>query len=797
MDVCLFIVFLCADGAFRPVFLQKQFTVMRFSRPNRFIRNVYFSTLLFFLSLPAGLWAMHIIGGELTYEYLGEFNGNNRYRFTMFVYRDCNSGGAPLDNNANIAVYRGTYSNNVLFTTYINSNAIPLSSASFIPIEPPPCVQNVPNVCVQQGKYVFTKDLPISNQSYFIVYQRCCRNNTISNILTPGDVGATYFVEITPLAQQVKSSSPVFNDFPPIVICNRVPLEFDHSAADPDGDNLVYSFCSPFMGGGSITNGPLATSCDGATPIPPCAPPFDNVAFVVPDYSPGNPMGGNPQVTIDPLTGLITGTPNMLGQFVVGVCVQEFRNGQLLSTVRRDFQFNVADCDPTVLAKLNKEANNGGDTLRVVGQKYFIRSCGAKTLTLENLSEDPAFIKSFRWEFDFGGTVYKDSVNWDPTVTFPDTGRYVGALILNPGDPCADTAFITVDIFPKVNADFSYDYDTCVAGPVVFTDLSSNEGGVTLDRWRWSFGVPGGVSTIQSPEFLYPYPGNHPVRLRVYDIHSCWGESTETIQWYPVPPLIIIQPSSFLGCLPAEIFFNNLSSPIDSTYQIVWDFGDGTTVEDVISPSHLYDEEGLYDVSVAITSPLGCFTADTFPRLIRVEPSPIADFSMDPSEGLSNLNNTVQFTDLSQGAAKWNWQFDRYATVTEQNPSFTFPDTGRVGIRLIVTHPRGCKDSLTRYLDIRPETRWFMPNAFTPNGDGQNDGFYGKGFLEGVSDFRMTIWNRWGELVYETENPADQWNGRAGNTGGMSPAGVYVYLVTFTEPRGVKREYRGFVTLVQ
>lgn len=757
-----------------------------------FVRRHVLGGLIFSLLLfPALLSAMHIIGGEITYECLGPVGNGIRYRFTMKIYRDCNSSGANFDQQAQMAIYRGTYSNNTLYQSFQEN----LDQVTLIVPDTPQCVQQIPDVCVQQGLYIFERTLPPSDQSYFIVYQRCCRNVTISNIYTPGDVGATYMIEITPAAQQALNSSPVFNDFPPIIICNRVPLEFDHSATDPNGDGLVYSFCGPFTGGGPITNGPATQSCDGAIPTPPCAPPYDIVQFVVPDYSPGNPMGGNPQITIDPLTGLITGAPNMLGQFVVGVCVQEYRNGQLLSTIKRDFQFNVADCDPTVLARLNREANEGGDTLRVNGQRYYIRSCGQKTLTLDNLSEDPAFITEFKWVFDLGTSIFEDSVNWDPTVAFPDTGRYYGTLLLNPGEECSDTAFLTVDIFPRVNPDFSFDYDTCVAGPVVFTDLSSSEGG--LDEWRWQFGVPGGQSTEQHPEFLYPIPGDHPVRLQVFDQNGCWGIVTKTINWYPVPPLIIIQPSSYLGCIPGEIFFNNLSTPIDSTYQIVWDFGDGGMSEGVISPTHIYEIPGLYDVSVAITSPIGCFTTDTFPRLIRVEPSPTADFSYDPSEGLSNLNSTVQFNDLSQGAATWNWTFDRYGTTTQQHPSFTFPDTGLVAVRLIVTHARGCKDSLTRYLDIRPETRWFMPNAFTPNGDGQNDGFYGKGFLEGVTDFRMTIWNRWGEMVFETSNPLEQWNGLAQNSGGMSPGGVYVYLVTFTEPRGQPREFRGFVTLIR
>jgi gliding motility-associated-like protein len=745
----------------------------------------YLWLLLAFLA-PMALEARHIIGGVVTYECLGDGpNNSRRYRFTMKVYRDCFGNGAAFDDPAEFAIYRGSYSVNVEQATF----SIPLSSSSNITPDTPRCVQNIPLVCVQEAIYTFERTLPISaTESYFIVYQRCCRNESITNIVSPGDIGATYMVEITPEAQAVCNDSPVFNNFPPIIICNNFPLEFDHSATDAQGDQLVYSFCSPFAGGGNVIQGAGLFSCEGAKPTPPCNPPFENVPFAVPTYTPGNPMGGSPQVTINAGTGLISGTPNTLGQFVVGVCIQEFRNGVLLSTIKREFQFNVADCSPTVLADIREDSIAGPG-------RFVVSSCGNKTVTFENQSVQEQFISNFVWNFNLNGVPYTNSTDWNPTVTFPDTGFYTGTLYLNPGDFCGDTATIAVNIFPGVEANFEYAYDTCVAGPVRFTDLSTGDG--VIDRWRWNFGVPNGLSSEQSPDYLYGIPGEHRVRLRVTDQNFCSDDTLQVINWFPAPPIILIRPSSYIGCIPGVITFDNLSTPIDSSYDIVWDFGDGNGVSGVISPTHTYTQQGLYDVKVSITSPIGCFIEDIFENLIRVEPSPVADFTFDPDTLLSNLNNTVQFTDLSWDANRWNWQFDRFATSIQQNPSFTFPDTGLMKVRLIVTHPEGCKDSLIRYLDIRPEIRWYMPNAFTPNGDGQNDGFLGKGFLFGSTDFNFSIWNRWGEMVFETNDPTEEWNGRQMNTGAFSPAGVYVYVVDFTGPRKERLQYKGFATLIR
>jgi len=114
-----------------------------------------------------------------------------------------------------------------------------------------------------------------------------------------------------------------------------------------------------------------------------------------------------------------------------------------------------------------------------------------------------------------------------------------------------------------------------------------------------------------------------------------------------------------------------------------------------------------------------------------------------------------------------------------------------------VTHPSGCQDSLVQRIDIRPDVRYFLPNAFTPNADGLNDTYFGKGFLIGISSFNLSIWNRWGEKVFETTDPNEGWNGRYQNSGQEAPNDSYLVLVRFTGPRGQPFEFKGSATIVR
>jgi gliding motility-associated-like protein len=743
--------------------------------------------ILFLLLTPILAEARHIIGGSITYRFIG----NGDYEFTLKIYRDCNSpGGALLDPLASIGIYQCPEGGCVNLTqaNVFAQLRVPLGSRRNVAQPNYPCLIP-PDVCVEEGIYTFKLSsygirLPLSNASYHISYQRCCRNRTISNLVDPLTLGATYTVEITPEAQRLGNSSPTFNNFPPTVICADALLNYDHRAVDPDGDILQYELCAPLDGGGMITEGQVF-SCLGASPTPACPPPYNRVPFLSPLYSATSPLPGTPNFSIDPNTGMITGKPNLIGQFVVGVCVSEYRNGVLLSRVFRDFQFNVASCDPKLVADIKED-------VKLADRNYEINACGRTEIKFINESFPRSFISVYKWEFGIKGKnqVFTD---WEPTITFPGIGKYKGQLLLNPGTECGDTADITVNIYPDLKADFVYQYDTCKAGPVKFTDKSVS-GGKYITNWKWDFG-DGKTGTIQNPVHTYRSAGKIPVSLTVRDTNRCVETVSKVLSYFPVPALIVIAPSTFDGCVPDNVKFTNLSFPIDSTYKINWNFGDGGKSKE-ISPIHRYTSPGLFTVTVDITSPIGCSTDTLFNNLIRMRPTPTAGFTFSP-EKPSTIEPKVTFLDQSIDATSIFWKFSNGQTFRDRTFSYIFQDTGRVKVEQLVINNVGCRDSIFKIIDIVPEIRYFIPNAFTPNADAVNDEFRGVGIMDGARNFNMGIWNRWGELVFQTKNPFEGWNGRKFNTGQDAPNGVYVVLVNYLGPRGEPNEIRGFVTLLR
>jgi len=258
---------------------------------------------------------------------------------------------------------------------------------------------------------------------------------------------------------------------------------------------------------------------------------------------------------------------------------------------------------------------------------------------------------------------------------------------------------------------------------------------------------------------------------------------------------LITAPSSFIGCVPATIQFDNLSDPINEEYTTNWTFGDGNSSTE-LSPAHLYEVEGTYTVTLEVISPIGCMNDRTFNGLIQVRPSPIADFECTPEE-FNTIENQIFLSDRSTFAERLSWIIPGVGTSDELNPTFTFPDTGLYEINLVAIHASGCPDTMTKIIDVAPLNAIYFPNAFTPNNDGKNDDFKPVGLVEGFVDYELNVWNRWGELIFKTDNLFDGWDGTKNNQGTNSPEGTYIYTYNYLSGRGDQVEGQGKIILLR
>lgn len=759
-----------------------------------------FLLFLIFLMSFGYLNAAHIIGGDVIYKckFRDSINRKSTFEIVFTMYRDSRGGGANFDDMASFGLYKSSDGDTWTYVSTSRANPKDIGPVGY----ENPCIIVPPEIGVEKATYTFDIVLDWGTDRYQISYQRCCRNNTITNIVNPAATGAAFAVEIFPDAVTQCNNSPVFTNFPPIVICSGEPLIFDHSAFDAEGDQLVYEFCSPLASGGtdgesSQTNPGDPESCTGVRPNPSrCPPNYAQVEFKAPLFSSVNPIGGTPQVAIDPISGLITGTPNINGQYVVGVCVKEFRNGKLIGSIRRDFQFNVTTCQIAVDAIIEPDytkITNGYIELTKVDELFKFKSCGSNFVPFVNNSIQERNIRGFKWKINNGVSI--DSfISKDLEYTFTNPGIYKGQMILNPDlSNCSDTAEIEIEILPGISANFDFDYDTCVASPIQFTDLSVSGSG-PIATWLWEF-EKDKISDIQNPQHEYRKPGSKKVKLTVNDFNQCKNTIEKDILYQPVPALLVIEPTQFTGCVPASIFFNNISYPIDETYKLEWDFGDGSN-SDKISPTHTYEKTGIYNVQLKITSPIGCTTSKTYGEWIEILDSPTADFTYSP-ENLNNFNKEAIFENKSINESFIIWDFAGLGTSFSDEAKYIFPDTGKYLVTLQAIHENGCVDSLSKLIDVAPIVTLVMPNAFTPNNDGLNDDYKGYGYIDGVKNYKMTIWNRWGEQIYETSNPRSGWNGQKENTGLLAPQGVYVFIVDYITPRGEPKNLRGHVTLIR
>jgi len=281
------------------------------------------------------------------------------------------------------------------------------------------------------------------------------------------------------------------------------------------------------------------------------------------------------------------------------------------------------------------------------------------------------------------------------------------------------------------------------------------------------------------------------------DVNGCVSTGTIDIEVEPLPS-VVFTADTLKGCDPLLVTFTNLT--LLPGVSCIWDFGDGGSASDCGTVTHMYTGIGDFDVTLNVQSGDICGSSATYNDYITVLKQPEAYFTSLTNP--VNIEDTeVEFDNTSLYADLWEWKFgDGSAYSNEFEPSHVYPTDPNVTyeVRLVASNSIGCADTAYANITVDDVITFFIPNVFTPDGDDFNEEFKPV-MTSGYDpyDYHMVIYNRWGEVLFESFDAAYGWDGTYGD-GQMSPDGVYVWHIEFGDTiTDEKHEYHGHVTILK
>jgi gliding motility-associated-like protein len=444
-------------------------------------KTFFLITSLIFLICPKS-FGTHLVGGNLTYKYIGTFGGLERYQLHFEIYRDCYNSQTAFDNTIDVGIYYNEPSNQGLYTT------VTLGPPDETSVDPPSGGANCgfkPNVCIKRGIYEQNVDLPTSSYGYNVLWLRCCRNAQIN---LSSNEGAAYLSTIPPT--KYKNSSPQFTDVPAPYICSNDTIQLLNSATDSDGDSLVYTLAKPYTGGTS------------KSPIPTVASTFTAPSYAAYNsgYSYSRPFGTSGFASIDKTTGLTSLFVPSKGNYSIAFDIEEFRNGVSLGKTRRDIQLIVIDCKPGPRPKrVTSTTNsaplgtfsytiNAGDSLNIE-----LDYAGGDSLTISGKGEllDPSFTNHGTLISKSAKGVVSTNFRWlsncDQTRTFPY--QFSVYVVNNNCPPKYINNTFTVFVLPYKGANKIIGQDTACLGTTYIYKTNGSDG----SQYDWT--VTGGTFT--------------------------------------------------------------------------------------------------------------------------------------------------------------------------------------------------------------------------------------------------------------------------------------------------------------
>lgn len=452
---------------------------------------------------------------------------------------------------------------------------------------------------------------------------------------------------------------------------------------------------------------------------------------------------------------------------------------------------------------------------------------GSPTNFTDGSSITPGTVTGWSWNFgDPASGAANTSALQNPSHTFSGPGTFTVILTATSDSGCQSITMLPASVYPLPAAAIT-PQNVCLNSLTNFLDASTSATGNAINTWDWNFGDGSPNAAQQNPSHTYVTPGTYTITLIVTTANGCKDTTTNTVIIYQPP--VANYTDSVKGCAPACATFQDISTSVDGTIAVwQWSFPGGTpAVSSAKNPTICWNTPGMYDVQLIATSSFGCVDTLSTPLYINIYSWPVADFCVAPS--LASINDP-QFLFCDQwtpDVTKWIWNFGdgspfdsastdpwhTYSASVSNNDFYNFT------IVLAVQNQYGCWDTISHTIDILPEFTFYIPNTFTPNEDGLNELFFGKG--RGIKEYEIWLFDRWGNMIWTCDHSGKntdwdgpgqdgmpsfcKWNGpvtgggldMSGNSGEFAQEDVYVWKVNLTDIFDKRHTYVGHVNIVR
>ena len=470
----------------------------------------------------------------------------------------------------------------------------------------------------------------------------------------------------------------------------------------------------------------------------------------------------------------------------------DFGNGvksNVANPVPQNYPAHPAGRDTTYTVTLTVKTACGDNTytstvlVKALPQAVFSPSktigCSPMVVTFTNTS--PGTGNTYYFDFGDGTPPVRKTDNSPITHTFISgtVKEFVVSMVTENSCGRSEPTQYTIRVSPNTILPELVVNSNELSGCAPLTvNFHNNSSGATSFIYDFGDGTKTGPTRSAPETVTHTFTKGGIYEVKLIASNGCSDTTTTEIITVYDQPQIQIGADVVEGCSGLTVNFRNES--VGGT-SYVWDFGDGSPTSTEFAPSHVYTgTQEYYTVTVTSVNALGCSNTRVFNQYIHIIPPPKANFNVLPGTTINIPNYTFQFEDESENGDRWEWDFGDGTTSGARNPSHTYPDTGSYTVRLRVSNQFNCATEITKVVKVVGVPGYlYVPNAFMPNsGTEELRTFKAKG--SGLASYRLSIFNKWGELLWQTDKledgrPAEGWDGTYKST--LLPQGTYIWKI--------------------